>query len=163
VTFAPDPPSRTGMSNTVRTVLSWVLMVAMVVVLWQIATKKGRFAASTTYSDFLSQVDKNNVASAKLYTSQSTAEVYGTLRQPARDFKVTIPRETIPDLTERLRKQGVTIEVSGSPQSDWRSLALTVVPFVLFYCLWIFTIMQRRAKRVQPQSASSEPPGRPLG
>ncbi len=39
MTFAPNPPSRTGMSPVVRTILFWLMMVALAVVLWQMVQK----------------------------------------------------------------------------------------------------------------------------
>jgi ATP-dependent Zn protease len=167
VTFAPNAPSRTGAFNPIRVALFWLMMVGLAVILWQVDSRPNseKAAAGMAYSDFMNQVDRNNVASVKLYTSQSTAEVYGRLRQPVQDFKVTIPKETIPDLTERLRKDGVTIEVSSSPDSDWRSAALRALPFVVLFVVWILRFARMRTKwnQSRPNDPPSEPSSRPLG
>ncbi|MGD0956055.1 MAG: ATP-dependent metallopeptidase FtsH/Yme1/Tma family protein [Candidatus Acidiferrales bacterium] len=161
MTFAPNESPRMGMSPVARTLLFWVLMIALAGVLWQMAktSDSGKPGQTISYSDFMQQVGKNNVASARLYASQNTAEIEGELRQPPDKFKVTIPKEVIPDLTERLRKQGVTIYVSNSSGSSRLNVVLDVAPFVILG-LWLFMAWQRRTKR--DQSVPGEPSNRPI-
>ncbi len=68
-----------------------------------------------SYSNFLQQVDKHNIATATLVFSQNTAEVHGELREPAREYRTTVPRESASDLTEPLRNAGVNVNVSRMP------------------------------------------------
>ena len=88
VTFAPGQPQRMGISPVVRTVLFWLMMIALAFVLWQMASRPDsqKSASAMSYSDFMSQVDKNNIASAKLVVSQDTAEIQGQLRQLRPEF-----------------------------------------------------------------------------
>jgi ATP-dependent Zn protease len=165
------------MPASVRTILFWVLMVALAVVLWQMASKdkdKGAgnsgSAASMSYSDFIAQVNKNNVSSVRILESPSTAEVHGELRQPVASFRVTIPKESIPELTERLQKQGASIEVSTAQDSNWRTTAINVGPIILIIGLWIFVKRGSRggSMRFPPTSPTSSttptvPTNRPLG
>ncbi len=106
MTFVPQQ-GRSGNTSVRRTALFWVLMIALATVLWQMDSKEGPGhgpARAISYSDFMSRVDQNNVAGVRLVLSPSTAELRGTLRKPAQNFKVTIPKEVIPDLTERLTR-----------------------------------------------------------
>ncbi len=145
------------MSPVVRTVVFWVMMIALAIVLWQMGSKstdtKPRSAMS--YSDFMTQVDRNNIDSAKLLMSQSTARVQGQLRDPVQNFIVTIPKEAIPDLTDRLRKQGATVEVAEVDDSNWINLLINFSPILLIVGIWIFMMRRLRAKRQQ------SPPGNP--
>ncbi|MFY9690457.1 MAG: ATP-dependent metallopeptidase FtsH/Yme1/Tma family protein [Candidatus Acidiferrales bacterium] len=177
MTFAPNPPARigTGMSAAVRTILFWFLMLALAVVLWQMSSKQkgagnNASAASMTYSDFMAQVDENNVSSVKILESPSTAEVHGQLRQPAASFRVTIPKESIPDVTQRLQKQGASIEVSTAQDSNWRTTALDIGPIFLIVLLWIFARRRSRSGSIRNPPASPTtstvptiPTNRPLG
>ena len=151
-----------GMSPMVRTVLFWVLMIALAIVLWQMSSKPAndKNVSQMTYSDFMNQVDKNNVGSVELFDRKETAEIDGQLCQPAQKFKVTIPKEVIPDLTERLRKQGVVIGVSSSPESNWLTLVLNLAPLILIIGIWIFMMKQMRTRR--DQSTSGDPSNRPI-
>jgi cell division protease FtsH len=163
MTFVPQQRSYSGgLSPRARTVIFWVLMIALAVVLWQMSPKKtAPAAAAMTYSDFMAQVDKGNVSQAHLYESPSTAEVQGQLRQPPSGFRVTISKETIPDLTDRLRKQGVNVQVSTLQNSGWKATLVNLGPFVLILAIWIFLI-NRRNRRLGAQPPANAP-NRPIG
>jgi cell division protease FtsH len=164
-----------GMSTTVRTTLFWVLMVALAVVLWQMASKDKSGAppgssSTMSYSDFMAQVDNNNVRSVKILESPSTAEVDGQLREPPQSFRVTIPKKAIPDLTKHLQKQGASIDVSTAKGADWRTTALNLLPIIIIVALWIFSMSRRRGGLTRNPPASpatpttpTVPTNRPLG
>jgi cell division protease FtsH len=138
------------------------MMIALAVVLWQMASKPAgqKSGSSMSYSDFMDQVDKNNVSTARLFEFREAADIEGELRQPPEKFKVSIPKEVIPDLTERLRKQGVTITVSGATESNWVNVLINFSPIILIVGLWIFMMRQMRARR--GQSAPGDPSNRPI-
>jgi 2-C-methyl-D-erythritol 4-phosphate cytidylyltransferase len=172
VTFVPNQQPRMGMSITARTILFWLLMVALAVVLWQMASKdrSGAPAGSSStisYSDFMDQVDKSNVRSVKILESSSTAEVEGQLREPPQNFRVTVPKEVIPTLTDRLRKQGASIDVSTAKGADSRSTIINLLLIIVVVALWIFSMSRRRGgpKRNPPASPATPtvPTNRPLG
>ena len=174
MTFAPNPQQpRTGMSSTVRTILFWVLMLALAVVLWKMADNdkgSGRSepSSSMSYSDFMAQVDKNNISNVRIVGSPSTAEVRGQLRQPSASFRVTIPKESIPELTQRLQKQGASIEVSTVQDSNWRTTAVPIVPIILIIAFWFFVGRRSRSMRNPPANPTPSttptiPTNRPLG
>lgn len=151
------------MSSTVRTILFWVMMIALAMVLWQMASRptNQKPSSAMSYSDFMNQVDKHNVGSAKLLVSQSTARIQGQLCTPLENFIVTIPKEVIPDLTDRLRKQGATVEVAEVGDSNWIHLLINLSPILLIVGIWIFMMRRMRNRRVPPSPAG--PPGGALG
>jgi cell division protease FtsH len=163
VTFAPNSSPRVGISPVIRTFLFWILMIFLAVVLWKMAqsNKNGGGWQTISYSDFMQHVDRNDVASVKLYTSQSTAEIQGEFRQPPQGFKVTIPKEVIPNLTERLRNQGSLVEVLEAANTGWANFAMNIAPFILLVSFWIFMMRRMRAKR-EP-SAPIDQSNRPIG
>lgn len=175
MTFVPNQQPRIGMSTTVRTILFWVLMVALAVVLWQMASKDKSGAppgssSTMSYSEFTVQVDKNNVSSVRILESSSTAEVEGQFREPPQNFRVTVPKEAIPDLTERLQKQGASIDVSTAKDANWRTTATNLAPIIIIVALWIFSMSRRRGgpMRNTPSSPATPttptvPTNRPLG
>ncbi|MGA8871559.1 MAG: ATP-dependent metallopeptidase FtsH/Yme1/Tma family protein [Candidatus Acidiferrales bacterium] len=169
MTFVPNQQPRMGMSPVVRTILFWLLMIVLAVVLWQMASKDKASAppgssSTISYSDFMAQVDKNNVRSVKIVESPSTAEVEGELREPPQNFRVTVPKEAIPNLTERLQKQGTSIDVSTG------TTAINLLPIIIIVALWIFSMSRRSGRRMRNPPASPETPttptvptNRPLG
>ena len=164
MTFVPGQqrPYASGLSPQVRTVLFWVLMVALAVVLWQMASRKSaRSAPQMSYSDFMTQVDKGNVSEAHLYESPSTAQIQGHLREPASEFRTTIPKETIPGVVDRLRKQGAAVEVSEGRGYDWKDQAFDWGVVVVLIGLWLFSMSRRgRGRQTAPPTNA---PNRPIG
>lgn len=145
-----------------RIFLFWGLIALLAVISWEIAAKKNHETGPTIrYSDFIEQVDRKNIASVNLYTSQSTAEIHGELRQPRQEFKVTIPKEAIPALTDRLRNQGASIEVRAGENKNWVDSALHVTPFVLLVGFWILRMRPRQSK--PNQSVPPDFSNRPIG
>lgn len=162
------------MSTTVRTILFWVLMLALAVVLWQMASRNQGPQTSTpatamSYSDFMAQVDKSNVSSIRLLESPATAEVDGQLRDPQERFRTTIPKETIPALTDQLRRQGALVEVSEEKRASNRDLILNLAPFLVILALWIVMFMMRSRRNRPTQNpppvspTPTIPTNRPLG
>jgi ATP-dependent Zn protease len=152
-----------GVSPRVRIALFGVMMIVLAFVVWQMGSvpKGQRSALAISYSDFMNQVDKNNVGSAKLLVSDSTAEIQGQLREPVQNFSVTIPKEVIPDLTDRLRKQGVVVDVAENRRGSPLNVFVGLLPLLLIVVIWIFRIQAMRARQRPP----SGPPAKnqPLG
>lgn len=162
MSFVPGQRRPLGTFSPVRTILFWFLMVVLAVVLWQMAPHHNQRTGRTSipYSSFMDQVDRNNVASATLYTSPSTTDVQGELRQPAERFETTVPKQAIPDLTDRLRKQGATVNVSEMHSDNWTDRAIDWGTLLLLLAAWILLSRRRNESR---GSAPANPENRPLG
>lgn len=160
MSFAPNPRNATGLPPVARTVLFWALMVALAVVLWQMQSVSNNNTPRNqiSYSDFLQQLDQNNVATATFALSQDTARVSGNLRSPAQGYRTTVPKESISDLTDRLRKQNADVEVVESTETGWASWIINLLPLILLVAFWIFMMQRMRAKQVSPQSPTNIPP-----
>jgi cell division protease FtsH len=137
------------LSPILRTVLFWLLMILLAVVLWKMTSSgpRAKNVRTLAYSEFLQQVDRNNVSAVKYFLAQNTAEIQGQLREPAEQFSVTVPKEAIPNLTDQLRKQGARIEVSQSNSGDWTNFFVNFAPLILLVAFWIFMMKQFRRKR----------------
>ena len=165
MTFAPDQNRRPGMSSTTRTIIFWIMMMALAVFLWQwTSNSPNSTGAVMSYSDFMSQVDKSNVASARLMEGRGTTQIQGQLRQPARNFAVTIPNETIPDLMQKLQKQGTAVDVheaAGANPASATSLLINLAPLLVILLLAIFIFRMRRNRQNRPRQGT--PSSGPLG
>lgn len=85
------------------------------------------------YSEFLSHVEANNVDDVILTETQ----VRGIFKRPPKEFLKNFSTVRIedPDLTARLKKQGVTFR--GMVENTfWRSMLAWVVPILLMLVLW---------------------------
>jgi ATP-dependent Zn protease len=160
VSFAPNPGYGTGMWRGMRTILFWALMVALAGVLWLTtkAPKDRGSEHSISYSDFLQQADKNNIGGAAFVLADNTADVSGNLREPAQEYATTVPRESVADLADRLRKQGTVVYISEASKKSRVSFLMNLAPLLLLVGFWIFMMQRMRAKQTFPQNPTRIPP-----
>ena len=149
--FAPPDSATPAFRASVRTFIFAVLMFLLAALLWQTTSSRSGSGQELRYSDFMRQVDDMNIASAQLVMSPSTARLEGRLRNGSRGYRVTIPKEVIPDLTERLRKQGVAISVSEASPITLSSALLDAAPLAVLVVYCIYVLKRRvRARPAQP-------------
>ena len=166
MTFAPNQPRRPGLTPALRMPLFGLMMIALAAGLWLVSSKAPNAPGATqmSYSDFMSQVYKNNVASASLLESRSSTQIQGQLRQPVENFTTTIPNQAVTDLLPRLEKQGATIDVreaTGANPASATSLLINIAPLLVIAVLAVFMFSRLRNRRTPPQQGT--PSNRPLG
>jgi len=119
-------------------------MILLAVLLWRMASTGGQTARDQTpsYTDFQAQVEKGNVSEATIMLSPVSAEVDGEFRDPKTKFRVTVPKETLSDLTKELQAKNVEVNIKEVRNNDWVSFLIDGVPFLLL--LVVFLIMMRQ-------------------
>ncbi len=124
-------------------------MITLAVLLWQMASRgnQGSRERELTYSDFVAEVEKNNVEDVTFYLSPVSAEAQGQLREPKEKFRgLIIPKESIPALITLMREKGVrTVGMKDVTRGEWWNIALTLAPVALIIVLWMFMIRQMQA------------------
>src|ERR1700680_2419769 len=134
-------------SSTAKTILFWMFIILLCVVLWRMVSASGQSARQEepSYSEFMSQVDRGNVKEVTLYLSPNSYEIEGEWREPAKKFRVTVFKESAPDLTKELRDKGVLINVKEVTRADWINFLLTAAPLFLLVGFWIVMMRQMQA------------------
>lgn len=146
---SPDlqPEQSRWANRTGRSVLFWLIMILLAVVLWKMASpRQASKGSKLSYSAFLSQVDNKNVRQVIVYPAQNTAEVRGRLKDSGGAFYTTIPAESLPALTSKLRSQGVEVEISRESKRGWLSSPADALPLILLAVLWML-VMLRKGRR----------------
>jgi ATP-dependent Zn protease len=166
MTFAPGQFRRAGQTPAMRMFSIFLMMLLFAVALWQISRKSpgAPAAAAISYTDFAGQVDKSNVASANLLEGRSTTQIQGQLRQPAENFTAAIPNAAVPDLMQRMQKQGTAVEVhetAGANPASATSLLINLAPLLVILVLAMFVFKMRRNQRDRAQQGT--PSSGPLG
>ena len=135
------------MNSTARTVLFWVLMVALAVALWQIASRGGpsTHEDQPNYTNFLAKVESGNVKNVTIFLSPNSAELRGEYRDSGKFSGVTVANTAIPDVTKALQEKGVLFDYKEVKDANWFSLILNLSPFLLFLGIWIFMMRQMQA------------------
>ncbi|MGH9773853.1 MAG: ATP-dependent zinc metalloprotease FtsH [Candidatus Acidiferrales bacterium] len=136
------------MNSTVRTILFWLLMVVLAVGLWQMVSHSGQAAKEKdlSYTDFVASVQKGDVSDTTIYLGPISADLEGHLREAGNPgFRVTVPKETLSDLTKQLQDHGVSVSIKEVSHTDLWNLLATAAPLILLVAFWIFMMKQMQA------------------
>ncbi len=135
------------MNSTVRTILFWVMMIALAAVLWQMASKGGPAPREeeTNYSSFLDKVNAGSVKDVTVLLSPNSAELQGDFKDGTKFRGVTVANAAIPDVTKALQDQKVPYNYKEVKEANWLSLVMTLAPILLILGFWIFMMRQMQA------------------
>src|SRR5271168_1183062 len=108
-------------------------MVALAVVLWQMASRGGPAAHEDepNYTSFLAKVESGNIKAVTVYLSPNSAELQGEYRDGTKFKGVTIANTAIPDVTKALQDKGVLYNYKEVKDANWVSLLLNLSPFIV--------------------------------
>lgn len=115
--------------------LIWILLIALSIGLVAMMMEgKGRKASDDiTFSDFISQVDRNNIHDVIISGNQ----VVGHYRDSNRVFNTNIAG--VSSLLPRLEDHKVSIEIQGEGEgSFWTTFLLNAFPMFVFIAVWIY-------------------------
>jgi cell division protease FtsH len=129
------------MNSNVKTAIFWVVLICLAVLLWAVV-KQGntRREQSLTFTQFLNQVEAGNVKSITI----SGNEVRGSFKADDTGLHTTVP-SNYPDLYKTLRDKNVNIDIKEATSSNWVSILINAIPFILLLAFWIFMMRQMQS------------------
>ncbi len=134
-------PIKPAASKAIGSVVVWIFIFVAAWLVWTIFSQRQSGAARITYTEFIKQVEANNVVRVVL-TEQ---DISGTLREPITpggdknkksftEFRTTVPKND-PELISRLLKSDVYID--ARERSQWPTILISVLPWVLVIGIWV--------------------------
>jgi cell division protease FtsH len=134
-------------NSTVRTVLFWVMMIALAVVLWEMASRPNATAKEDelTYSNFIAKVDSGNIKDVSVQLSPNSAELQGEYREGGKFKGVTVANAAIPEVTKTLQDKGVPFNYKEVKEANWVNLLINFSPILLIVAIWVFMMRQMQA------------------
>ncbi|HTA51958.1 MAG TPA: ATP-dependent zinc metalloprotease FtsH [Candidatus Acidoferrum sp.] len=135
------------MNSTVRTILFWVMMIALAVFLWKMASNGSQTTKEDEpqYSNFVAKVDSGNVKDVSILLSPNSAELQGEYRDGSKFRGVTVANTAITDVTKALQDKGVPFNYREVKEANWVSLLINFSPILLIVGIWIFMMRQMQA------------------
>ncbi|HKD44503.1 MAG TPA: ATP-dependent zinc metalloprotease FtsH, partial [Candidatus Angelobacter sp.] len=126
------------MNSTVKTIVFWLVIVLAGVLLWQVVkgANSGAKEREINYSEFMSQVDQNNVSEVTVLGS----DVRGKFKNDKTAFHVVVP-PNYSEMYKPMRDHGVNITVKDANGGSYTWL-INLLPFVLLGALWFIMIRQ---------------------
>jgi len=128
------------LNSTVKSIVLWVVLIAVAVVLWQMVKVGGSSSKEQeiNFSQFMSQAQEGNVTSVTITGN----DVHGQVHTPKDQSFHTIIPANYPDLYKILQDKGVSVNIKEPSDNTWVSLLINGVPILLIFALWIFMMRQ---------------------
>jgi cell division protease FtsH len=163
MSIMPEARGGSAMPPVLRTLIFWILMMLLAIVLWKL-TSPSRPNAPTSqlsYSDFMKQVEAKNLQSAKFTLAETTANVYGQLKQPAESFETTVPADSTTNLMNSLRAAGVDVQVAQGTTAT--NAIVNVLPIMVLVGFWIYMVRRQAQRRAAVTANPNTPSPGALG
>jgi cell division protease FtsH len=114
----------------------WLVISLMVILLFNMFNRPQEGRVETTYSQFLTSVDKGDVAQVTIQGNR----IFGK-QTDGRTFQTFMPRDT--DLIKKLTEKGVEIQAKPEEETPWyMSILISWFPMLLLIGIWIFFMRQ---------------------
>src|SRR5436309_14775704 len=141
------------------------VIVLLVYLASQTLIPHSKSAKKVTYSEFLDDAQKGDVANVNFTPSKRS--ITGTIpSQNDKKFTVHYPADqSVPQITDILQSEHIQFDSKGTGSWSWISFFTSLLPFVLLFGFWIFLMNQvqgggskvmsfgkSRAKRMAPDS-----------
>jgi len=122
-----------------KNVLFWIVAGIIIIILWSVLQQPGAASRDVNFSEFMDQVEGNQVAEVTITGSQIKGKYTdGTA------FKTVSPTQ-FDDLVKILREHKVSIVVKDTSRSPWFSYLFTWFPIVILILFWVFFMRQMQA------------------
>ena len=129
------------MNSNIKTAIFWVVLICVAVLLWAVVrTGNTRKDQQLTFSQFLTEVESGRVKQVSIAGN----EVHGAFKDDASNFHTLIPTN-YPDIYKAMRDKNVNVEIKDSSSSNWVSILINAIPFVLLLAFWIFMMRQMQS------------------
>ncbi|GAC1323550.1 MAG: ATP-dependent zinc metalloprotease FtsH [Thermoleophilaceae bacterium] len=130
------------MSRFFKSALFPILIVIVLAFFAQRIISPSDHPKAPNYSQFLTQVQNNQVTQAVLNTKDNTIDFTSTALGKPEKFTTAYPDFTEQNLVNTLRDKNVQFDVKGKGGGGWVSILTYVLPFVIFLLFWLFIINQ---------------------
>ncbi len=122
--------------NIYRSLLVWLLIGAMIIILFNLVNAPKKTGDEIIFSDFMSRLENGEIEEVTIKDSNITGQF-----KDGKKFRTYAPE--YPDLVKVLRSQNVKITVKPTEQNPWYwNLFFSWGPIILLAVIWIFFMRQ---------------------
>ncbi len=119
------------MGQITRNGIFWLGIILLSLTVYSVVKNKGETNEELTYSEFLQEVDKQNVLKVRIEGSN----LIGEYRSQAKQFHTTLPKDDA--LIPKLVEKGVDIAVNEpADQSSYLFFLFNALPMLLLLAIW---------------------------
>jgi cell division protease FtsH len=128
------------MGANFKTAIVWIVLICVGVLLWMVV-KSNRTAPEqqVSFTEFLKKVDDGSVKKVTI----SGTEVKGVTQENVQLRTVAPVNYT--DYYKQIREKGITLEFNEPSSTNFISILINAIPFVLLLAFWIFMVRQMQS------------------
>jgi len=116
-----------------------ILIVVVLAFFAQKLISPGEQKKDTSYSQFVTQVDNDQVKKVTLNTKNNRIDVE---QRNGDKYETAYPDNTEQNLVNQLKAADVDVDVKAKSGSGWLTALTYILPFVIFLLFWLFIINQ---------------------
>ncbi len=139
------------MNSHIKSIIVWLIVIAAVVIVFQIVTTAGGQRQELDQSTFYSKLAEDRIAEVTITGDQVGYEIKGRFReaiagpngQPVRSFDTYVVKDE--SLLQSLRERGVLVKAQKPADGSFLSMILMWAPLLLFLGVWIFFMRQMQS------------------
>src|SRR6476661_1211419 len=133
------PIMRPPVSRFFKSAAFPILIVVVLAFFAQKLISPGGQQKDTSYSQFITQVDNDQVKKVTLNTKNNRVDVEQTNGDK---YETAYPDNTEQNLLNDLQAADVNVDVKAKSGSGWLTALTYILPFVIFLLFWLFIINQ---------------------
>ncbi|HLJ50858.1 MAG TPA: ATP-dependent zinc metalloprotease FtsH [Bryobacteraceae bacterium] len=129
------------MNSNVKTAIFWIVIIMVVVLLWTVVRQtKSRPDAQLSFTQLLSEIQNDKVKTVTITGN----DVHGAYNGDNSEFHAVIPQNYQPLIDAMIQKH-VEVKYQKETASNWVSILINAIPFVLLLAFWIFMMRQMQS------------------
>jgi cell division protease FtsH len=126
-------------NSTLKNMLFWVVLIVVGVLIWNFSTKLQQHEHQVTFTDFMTQVDRSEIANVTITGQDITGHT-----KAGEKFSTYAPAQ-YDALANKLIDRGVAVTAKEPTASPWASLLYSWAPVLLMIGFWIFFMRQMQS------------------
>ena len=133
------------MNSTLKSLLFWMALVVVLAMIWQFSNQLQSGGSEITFTDFLTKVDKNEVADVTFTGNEITGSYTSTLENGTPKKFTTYMPSQYEGLGNKLADRGVAVSARKETAGAWATVLISWAPIILMIGFWVFIMRQMQS------------------
>ena len=130
------------MNSNIKTIVLWLVIIMVVVMLYAVVrTGRGQRETTLSFTELMNDVNASKIHDATI----SGLDLRGHFKDSNDELHAVIPTPGYQPLLEAMTSKGVNVVFQKETASNWVSILINAIPFVLLLAFWIFMMRQMQS------------------
>jgi cell division protease FtsH len=130
------------MNSNIKTIVLWLVIIMVVVMLYAVVrTGRGPRETTLSFTELMNDVNSGKIHDATI----SGLDLRGHFKDSNDELHAVIPTPGYQPLLEAMTSKNVNVVFQKETASNWVSILINAIPFVLLLAFWIFMMRQMQS------------------